>query len=604
MAVPRKIQIVSAFAALYLIWGSTYLGILFAIQSIPPFLMAGARFLLAGLVMFAIARTQGPLRSTWPEWRTSLIVGACLLLGGNGGVTLSEKFIETGLASLIVATVPIYITLLGWLFGMSPRPSGIVWLGLAGGFLGVAILLAAALRSGKGGDVCLRESNRRGVARRVVRPRNSNLAHTAGCGINHRFGRAHYHRATAQNKNAAADYRCDTDRMRAMKTESEQDRRETVEVVKRNWRAEVETAQVYRELAARETDEKRKGILNRMAEAEERHAQRWAKKLADLGEPIPTIPDSLGRRLQRWLNRALGTEIAIRRMEAAEEKHEAAFRDQRERILAGEHDVKDFLRESAVEEKAHARALQTMVPQLGPRTVLDTILKRERWHGRGGSWVADAIYGVNDGLGAVFGIVSGVAGATNNQQHYVLISGLAGMLASSLSMGAGAYLAVKSEREVYEAEIAREKAEVEENPEEEIEEMALFYQLQGFNADESQKMAERLAEQPDQMVQAMAQSELGLSQQHFARPWTSAFSAALSTAIGAFIPIIPFFFMSGVPAIVAAFVISIIAHFAVGALKSLITIRSWWASGLEMTIVGVIEAAVTYSLGLAFGAIS
>jgi drug/metabolite transporter (DMT)-like permease len=146
MAVPRQIQIVSAFAALYLIWGSTYLGILFAIQSIPPFLMAGARFFSAGLIMFVIARTQGPLRSTWAEWRTSLIVGACLLLGGNGGVTLSEKFIETGLASLIVATVPIYITLLGWLFGMSPRPSGIVWLGLAGGFLGVAILLGPALR--------------------------------------------------------------------------------------------------------------------------------------------------------------------------------------------------------------------------------------------------------------------------------------------------------------------------------------------------------------------------------------------------------------------------------------------------------------------------
>ena len=386
--------------------------------------------------------------------------------------------------------------------------------------------------------------------------------------------------------------------------DSSQNRPETIEVVKRNWRAEVDTAQAYRELAERETDEKRKSILIRMAEAEERHAERWAKKLADLGQPLPVIPDSLARRMKRWLNRALGTEIAIRRMEAAEEKHEAAFRDQRERVLADEHDVKDFLRESAVEEKAHARALQTMVPQLGPRTALDTILKRERWHGRGGSWVADAIYGVNDGLGAVFGIVSGVAGATNNQQHYVLISGLAGMLASSLSMGAGAYLAVKSEREVYEAEIARETAEVEENPEEEIEEMSLFYQLQGFNPEEAQRMAEKLAEQPEQMVQAMAQSELGLSQQHFGKPWTSAFSAAVSTAIGAFIPIIPFFFMSGVPAIVAAFVISIIAHFAVGALKSLITIRSWWASGLEMTIVGVIEAAVTYSLGLAFGAVS
>src|SRR3984893_14103190 len=380
-------------------------------------------------------------------------------------------------------------------------------------------------------------------------------------------------------------------------------RQETLEVVRRNWRAEVGTAKAYRDLAAREVDEKRKGILLRMAEAEERHAQRWERKLADLGQAAPVLADTIGSRLKRWLNRALGTEIAIRRMEAAEQKHEAQFRDQRDRALAGEHDVKDFLRESALEEKAHARALQTMVPQLGARTVLDTMLKRERWHGRGGSWVADAIYGVNDGLGAVFGIASGVAGATNNQQHIILISGLAGMLASSLSMGAGAYLAVKSEREVYEAEIAREKAEVEENPEEEIEEMSLFHQLQGFNPAEAQKMAERLAEQPDQMVQAMAQSELGLSQQHFGKPWTSATSAALSTAVGAFIPIIPFFFMSGVAAVVAAFAISIIAHFAVGALKSLITIRSWWASGLEMTIVGIMEAAVTYGLGLAFGAL-
>ncbi len=381
------------------------------------------------------------------------------------------------------------------------------------------------------------------------------------------------------------------------------DRQQTIEVVERNWRAEVETAQVYRDLAGRERDEKRKGVLLRMAEAEERHAQRWEQKLKDLGVEPPVLKDTVGRRLNRWWNKIAGAEIAIRRMEAAEERHEAEFHDQAERALAGEQDVQEFLRKSALEEKAHARALSAMAPPPGPRTALDKILKRERWHGRGGSWVADAIYGVNDGLGAVFGIVSGVAGATNNQQHYILISGLAGMLASSLSMGAGAYLAVKSEGEVYEAEIAREKAEVEENPEEEIEEMSLFYQLQGFSPEEAQKMAERLAEQPEQLVQAMAQSELGLSQQHFGKPWTSATSAAISTAIGAFIPIIPFFFMTGISAVIAAFTISIIAHFAVGAVKSLITIRSWWASGLEMTMVGVIEAAVTYGLGLAFGAL-
>lgn len=389
-----------------------------------------------------------------------------------------------------------------------------------------------------------------------------------------------------------------------MKTDKPADRRETIEVVRRNWRAEVDSAQVYRDLAERELDEKRKGILLRMAEAEERHAQRWETKLKDLGAEPPVLHNTIGRQLNRWWNKMAGTDIAIRRMEAAEEKHEAEFRNQRDQALAGEEDVQEFLRKTAVEEKAHARVLNTMAPQLGVKNVLDAILKRERWHGRGGSWVADAIYGVNDGLGAVFGIVSGVAGATNNQQHFVLISGLAGMLASSLSMGAGAYLAGKSEGEVYEAEMAREKAEVEENPEEEIEEMALFYQLQGFGPEESQRMAERLAEQPEQFVQAMAQSELGLSEHHFPNPWKSATSAAISTAIGAFIPIIPFFFMNGIDAVIASFAISIIAHFAVGAVKSLITIRSWWASGLEMTIVGVIEAAVTYSLGLAFGAIS
>ncbi len=377
-------------------------------------------------------------------------------------------------------------------------------------------------------------------------------------------------------------------------------------VLQANWRAERETALVYRDLAAREPDEKRRGILLRMAEAEERHAVRWENKMRELGAEPPSLPNDLRRRLNRWWNRAAGAEVAIRRMEAAEDRDKERYRAQRKSGLTPNEEDSEFLRQTALEEKAHARILGSMnaaPPSLGPRGILDTILKRERWHGRGGGWVADAIYGVNDGLGAVFGIVSGVAGATNNQQHLILISGLAGMMASALSMGAGSYLANKSEREIYEAEIAREKAEVEENPEEEIEEMALFYQLQGFAAEESQRMAERLAEQPEQMVQAMAQSELGLSQHHFPNQWTSAFSAALSTAIGAFIPIIPFFFMTGFPAVIAAFVISILAHFVVGAVKSLITIRSWWASGFEMTMVGVIEAAVTYSLGLAFGAI-
>src|SRR5947199_3416981 len=146
MPAPTKIRIVIAFAALYLIWGSTYLGIRFAIQTIPPFLMAGTRFLLAGLIMYAIAGSQGIGKSSWANWRTSLIIGACLLLGGNGGVTISEKYIDSGLAAVIVTIVPIYIVLLAWTTGMAPRPIPVVWLGLVGGFLGVGTLLGTALR--------------------------------------------------------------------------------------------------------------------------------------------------------------------------------------------------------------------------------------------------------------------------------------------------------------------------------------------------------------------------------------------------------------------------------------------------------------------------
>jgi drug/metabolite transporter (DMT)-like permease len=145
MPAPKRAQVIIAFAALYVIWGSTFLGIRFAIETIPPFLMAGARFVLAGVIMYAIAWSQGISKASWANWRTSLVIGACLLLAGNGGVTISEKYIDSGLAALIVAIVPIYIVLLGWASGMTARPTPIAWLALVGGFVGVGILFGPAL---------------------------------------------------------------------------------------------------------------------------------------------------------------------------------------------------------------------------------------------------------------------------------------------------------------------------------------------------------------------------------------------------------------------------------------------------------------------------
>jgi VIT1/CCC1 family predicted Fe2+/Mn2+ transporter/rubrerythrin len=367
--------------------------------------------------------------------------------------------------------------------------------------------------------------------------------------------------------------------------------------VEKMWRREVEAATTYRHLANRETDPKRRDILVRLAEQEEKHAARWAERIGAATGRRPD-PKEVERGLS-WFQRISEPSVVLHRLEQEENKAEAEY----DQLMSRLDDPVDrrIAEEAMLEERDHAVVLRTLaggsLPT--PRSTLDTILRRERWHVRGTGWIGDAIYGVNDGLGAVFGIVSGMAGYTGGSE-VVLAAGLAGTLASALSMGAGAYLASKSEREVYESEVSRERTEIEEDPHEELLELELFYQLKGFSVEESSTMAERLQKQPKEFLRTLVQEELGLSEESFPKPWRSTISAAVSTAIGGFIPIIPFFFTIGMPAVVASFVISTLAHFAVGASKALVTTRSWWASGAEMTAVGILEAAVTYGLGVAF----
>ncbi len=376
-------------------------------------------------------------------------------------------------------------------------------------------------------------------------------------------------------------------------------KQELIAALRQNWQREMEGVRTYRDLAQRERDTARRNILTKMADAEQRHAQKWEQKLAELGVEPPQEQRSLKMRFQGWLRRQLGTDAALRQLEGEEDKDIARYEAQARSI--NDVEAQTMLREVRREEESHGRVIREIIGPIGPQGMLDVMLRRERWHKRGGGWLGDAIYGANDGLGAVFGIVSGVAGYTGGAaSNLVLISGLAGMLASALSMGSGAFLATKSEREVYQAEIGREKREIEEDPEEEQEELALFYQLKGFTEDESRMLASRLAEKPEQFLRTLAHEELGLSEDSFPNPWVAAVSATISTALGAFIPIIPFFFLSGITAIIVAAFISLVAHFAVGAAKTLVTGRSWFNSGMEMTVVGGIEAVITYVLGAAF----
>src|SRR5256884_3254062 len=379
-------------------------------------------------------------------------------------------------------------------------------------------------------------------------------------------------------------------------------KRELTAALKQNWQGEMEGVRTYSDLARNERDAGRRAVLVKMAGAEARHAQKWEQKLAELGAEPTKEERTLKMRLQGWMRRQLGTEAALRQLEGEEDKDIARYEAQARNI--NDTEAQTMLREVRREEESHGRVIREMISPIGPQGMLDVMLRRERWHKRGGGWLGDAIYGANDGLGAVFGIVSGVAGYTGAaDSHFVLVSGLAGMMASALSMGSGAFLATKSEREVFEAEIGREKREIEEDPEEEQEELALFYQLKGFTEDESRMLASRLAEKPEQFLRTLAHEELGLSEDSFPNPWLAAVSATISTALGAFIPIIPFFFLSGITAIIVAAIISLIAHFVVGAAKTLVTGRSWLSSGTEMTVVGAVEAVITYVLGAAFKAV-
>jgi len=367
-----------------------------------------------------------------------------------------------------------------------------------------------------------------------------------------------------------------------------------------SWRGEIKAGAVYALLAEREKDPRRADILRRLAEAEGTHRQRIEGRLREMGV---ALPDPAGVQLSAWTRlqvrlAPLGTVLAAR--EAAEDAEvEGPYK-----TPTGDAQTDKLLRDIRRDEQAHSREVAAMRASQDPSTQspqeskLQRLLSRETWHRTGTGWISGAIYGANDGLAAVFGIVTGVSGATGGSS-FVLTAGLAGALASALSMATGAYLAERSESEVAAANLARERREIAEHPEEEKEELSLFYQLKGLSKDDSDALAEKLSANPEAMLQILAAEELGGAGSG-GNPVQAALAAGISTGLGALIPVIPFFWLRGTTAVIVAAIVSLVAHFAVGASKSLFTLRTWWAAGAEMTVAGIIVGAVTFAFGVLF----
>jgi VIT1/CCC1 family predicted Fe2+/Mn2+ transporter/rubrerythrin len=383
------------------------------------------------------------------------------------------------------------------------------------------------------------------------------------------------------------------------------------QILEQNWQAEMAGYYTYRALAERELEPARKQTLDHMALAEKEHAALWAARLQELGAPQPIYRGKPAGDAGSLKTRVGGDDLALRRLEIDESRDIAKYSGQLKAL--GDAPSLVILNRVIEEEQDHYRQLSGLIRRQGslsgvrapgadPKTLLAQLLtKRNQGRNHTAGWIGDAIYGVNDGLGSIFGIVSGVSGATLGNSKWVLLSGIAGMIASALSMGSGAYLASKSEREIYEAEVSREREAIAMNPAEARELLSLYYQVKGLPPQDADHMVEHIASDPEQMLRALAAERLNSTEGALSNPLTSAISGALSTAAGAFIPIVPFFFLSGYSAVIVSAVVSLLAHFAVGAAKSLVTVRSWWSSGFEMTLVGAVEGIVTYVIGLGLG---
>jgi VIT1/CCC1 family predicted Fe2+/Mn2+ transporter len=327
-------------------------------------------------------------------------------------------------------------------------------------------------------------------------------------------------------------------------------------------------------------------VFLQLAEAEERHAEHWSRLLREAGvEPRrPRVPFRV--RALCFLARHLGTEAVLPLMLRTEAAEADRYRDEAE--------ATDMM---AQQEAAAGRTIAAMqgIPTGG------RIARSEGRHRAGiGGALRATVFGINDGLVSNFSLVMGVAGGTTTNS-FVILAGVAGLVAGAFSMASGEWISIRSQRELYENELRIEQEELRAFPEEEREELELIYQAKGIAPDAARALVENIMRRSDVALDTLAREELGLDPSKLGSPWVAAVSSFLAFALGASIPLVPFLVGSGTAATVAAAVVSVVALFAAGAATSIFTGRHAGRSGLRMALIGAAVALVTFFIGKAVG---
>jgi VIT1/CCC1 family predicted Fe2+/Mn2+ transporter/rubrerythrin len=350
-----------------------------------------------------------------------------------------------------------------------------------------------------------------------------------------------------------------------------------------HYRDERDAAYLYRALAEVEKTPELKRLFAKLAVVEDRHSERWEELFRASGRPLPTYSTARRTRLLGWAARHFGTSLVLPMMLAEEGREVQAY------LGLARHSANRQMHKAAVDiasdSAVHARELSEAMGREG-----------EPWHvGGSGGYLRSVVYGFNDGLTANFGLVAGIIGASV-APHIVIISGVAGALADALSMGSSGYLAAKSEAEVHAHQIDMERHEMRLMPDLEEDELAVIYEAKGLTPARARETARAMMQDPTQALEAMVREELNIHPAELA-PLKDGVITGAATAVGAFIPIGPFLVLEHGSAVWVSLVISMLAHFAIGAARSLFTGRSVWASGRDMFVVGFGVAAVGYLIG-------